>query len=249
MISSVHPIVVECCGIPGAGKTSVAALVAARLKDAGVSVEERPTVARDCLRASVGPSRVHTGLRVAARLIHRPRLAFAALTYLTHAKNRTAVLLRVVRMSHLARLDSMAVSRPARVVLLDEWLVHELMLATIEDETADERYPSQLARQCVAEWRPDILVHCVAAPATAAARVNVRASGSSLDGTPAEVLTRHFELASRHLSHAILPAFGCDRLVAVSTESAADVAAAANRLYDVIRAQLGQIRGSAGGNE
>ncbi len=164
---------IEFCGLPGSGKTTVNALLIERLRESGAKVVDRQSADREIESRYVGAVPVSTAAEAVRYGFSQPSWRRAALGVLRRSPSRRTVR-SVIRIQNQLRV-SLALGA-AQQIVLDEWFVHEAWLASAESRRVRVPDVQPLLREVSAELAtiPRLLVRFTVSPTIAAARVVAR---------------------------------------------------------------------------
>lgn len=172
--------IVEFCGFPGSGKSTVGRLLIDRLRSCGGSVIDRP-VADESLHARyVGSTPVGTVAEALKYGIERPSWARPLWAIVRRSRSRRTVR-SMIRIQNQLR-TALALGGSNQLVL-DEWFVHEAWLATIDSQRVTPQQVQEVLRAVSVGLSriPRLLVRLDAPPSIAAARVLSREQITSFD--------------------------------------------------------------------
>jgi hypothetical protein len=189
---------VEFCGLPGCGKSTINRLLVDRLRSAGVRIVDRPIADREIKTRYVGAAAAGTAVEALRYSIAKPDWARAILPILCRSQSRETVRC-MIRVQHQLRI-SLTLGRTQRFVL-DEWLIHVAWLALAYSNRVRLQDIQDLIRSVSTELEaiPRLLVRLTASPAVAASRVLSRPDKTWFQELSHERLVRMFDDGSGSL--------------------------------------------------
>lgn len=225
---------IEFCGLPGSGKTTVNQLLVDRLRESGAAVVDRQSADEEIESRYVGPIGASTAAEAVRYGFSQPSWAHAALAVLRRSPSRRTAR-SVIRIQNQVRI-SLALAATQQFVL-DEWVVHEAWLASAESHRVRVPDVQPLLREVSRGLGtiPRLLVRFTISPSIAAARVRGRRQKTWFQQLPTRDLTELFHEANTALD--MLCRTSCEgstRLVVIDTtnKTPADIV---DRLLPTIR--------------
>jgi hypothetical protein len=189
---------IEFCGLPGSGKSTVNRLLLGRLRAERDDVIDRHLADEEILTRYVGRESIATAAEAFKYGVCRPSWAWTAMGVLGRSPSRRTIR-SVIRIQNQLRL-SLALGSTHQLVV-DEWVIHQGWLATLESprvRVADIQRILRGVSESLATV-PRLLVRLTVLPAVAAARVLSRPEQTWFQQLQQPDLTQMFERASASL--------------------------------------------------
>jgi hypothetical protein len=171
---------IEFCGFPGSGKSTVGRLLVERLRASGERVVDRPAIDQDLHARYVGATSLGTAAEAFKYGVRRPTWGRALWTVFLQSKSRGTAR-SIVRIQNQLRA-SLAFGGAHKLVL-DEWFVHQAWLATIESPGVTVGSVQQVIRRIADDLSrvPRLLILLSVSPTVAASRVLSRKEATAFD--------------------------------------------------------------------
>jgi shikimate kinase len=171
---------IEFCGFPGAGKSTIGRLLIERLRASGDTVVDRPAVDRELESRYVGATSLVTAVEALRYGARRPEWGRRMWRMVSRGRSRQTIR-SLIRIQNQLR-TSLALGATHQLVL-DEWFVHQAWLVTLESRRVTVPAVQQLLRSIAFDLSgiPRLLIFLTAPPSVAALRVLRREEVTSFD--------------------------------------------------------------------